>query len=93
MRRLRKDIFLFVKSGPKHLIITLIKQMKLQELITYLQSAKEKVGNVDVCLYHEDEYYKFDKEEVNQVADVVIRGEQSMMSKETEDTYLVIKYI
>lgn len=66
--------------------------MKLQELINYLQAAKEKVGNVEVCLYNEDEYFKFDNDEANEVSDVVIRGEQSMMAKETEDTCLVIKY-
>jgi hypothetical protein len=68
--------------------------MNLQELIDYLQSAKEKVGgNVDVYLYSEDDYSRFDIDEVCNVCDIMIRGEQSLMSRETEDTCLVIKYI
>lgn len=67
--------------------------MKLQELINYLQAAKEKVGNVDVVLFPESEYFRFNVDESSQVCDIMIRGEQSMMSKETEDTILVIKYI
>jgi hypothetical protein len=67
--------------------------MKLQELINYLESAKQKVGaNVDVYLFDENDYYRFDVDESSQVCDIMIRGEQSMMSKETEDTCLVIKY-
>jgi hypothetical protein len=38
--------------------------MKLQELIDYLEIAKQKVGaNVDVYLYPEDEYYLFNTED------------------------------
>lgn len=67
--------------------------MKLEELINYLQSAKQKVGgNAEVCLYREDEYYRFNTDEMEGVTDIVIRGEQSLMSKETENTLLVIKY-
>jgi hypothetical protein len=68
--------------------------MKLQELIDYLECAKQKVGaNVDVYLYPEDEYYRFDTEEVNEVTDVLLKGEQSMITnKETDSTCLIIKY-
>jgi len=65
--------------------------MKLQELIDYLECAKQKVGaNVDVYLYPED---RFDIEEVYEVTDVVLKGEQSMITnKETDSTCLIIKY-
>jgi hypothetical protein len=68
--------------------------MKLQELIDYLEIAKQKVGaNVDVYLYPEDEYYRFNTEEVNEVTDVILKGEQSMITnKETDSTCLIIKY-
>lgn len=68
--------------------------MKLQELIDYLEIAKQKIGaNVDVYLYPEDEYYRFDREEVNEVADVLVKAEQSMITnKETDSTCLIIKY-
>ena len=68
--------------------------MKLQELIDYLEIAKQKVGaNVDVYLCPEDEYYRFNTEEVNEVTDVILKGEQSMITnKETDSTCLIIKY-
>jgi hypothetical protein len=68
--------------------------MKLQELIDYLECAKQKVGaNVDVYLYPVDEYFRFDTEEVNEVIDVILKGEQSMITnQETDSTCLIIKY-
>lgn len=49
--------------------------MKLQQLINYLEIAKDKVGgDVEVFLY--DSYEDEDKE----IDDIVLKGEQSLMN-------------
>lgn len=55
--------------------------MKLQELINYLETAKNKVGgDVEVSLY--DSYDDVDKD----IDDIVLKGEQSLMNKNVEGT-------
>lgn len=58
--------------------------MELQELINYLETAKNKVGgDVEVCLYdsyHEDKY----------IEDIVMKGEESLMGKTTEGVQVLL---
>lgn len=61
--------------------------MKLQELINYLETAKNKVGgDVEVCLY--DSYDDEDKE----IEDILLKGEQSLMDKTTEGTQVKLYF-
>jgi hypothetical protein len=61
--------------------------MKLQELINYLEVAKDKVGGgVEVCLY--DSYEDEDKD----IDDIVLKGEQSLMNKNDEGTMVKLYF-
>ena len=67
--------------------------MKIQQLIDYLTQAQQKMGNVDVYLSHEDEVFRID--EANEFVDIIMKGEQSLMNKNSKDddeTCVVIKY-
>ena len=59
--------------------------MKLQELINYLETAKNKVGgDVEVCLY--DSYDDEDK----YIEDIVMKGEESLMGKTAEGVQVLL---
>lgn len=61
--------------------------MKLQELINYLEIAKDKVGGgVEVCLCN-----SYDDEDVD-IEDILLKGEQSLMNKNDEDTMVKLYF-
>jgi hypothetical protein len=73
--------------------LSFIITMKIQQLIDYLTQAQQKMGNVDVYLIHEDERGSLD--EANEFVDIIMKGEQSLMNKNSKDddeTCVVIKY-